>query len=245
MRLEARLYSGMSRIGHGMSIRTAATGRRLARLVGGPAIHRIGVVAVALAAAGAASAQQGHTIGNAIAVHGDVLVMSHGDMAPKTLAEGDQVFEGDHIETGKGARVRLLLEDGSLVQVGGASVIDLEWVLYAPALDSRNVILSMPGGVVRFVVEQLVPRSSFEVKTQTAITSAQATDWIISARPEATAVLALDGEILVENVRPDVVGSVHLGPGWGTLVKPGEPPADAKNWPADRREAYIRRTELP
>lgn len=193
-------------------------------------------------AGGAATAQDLATIGRADGVEGRVTVTSHGKMVAMPLGAGDRLFEGDHVETAKDARLELHLEDGSTVQVGGNSALDLEWVLYAPALDSRNVILSMPDGVIRFTVGPMVPRSSFEVKTPTAVTTAEGTDWIVDVRPERTGVLALAGRVAVENVRPDVRGRTVLGPGSGTWVRPGEPPEPAKAWPEKRRTSFLRRS---
>jgi hypothetical protein len=193
--------------------------------------------------AGSGVAQQVPLVGHAAEVHGEVLVTSHGDMAPKSLSRGDQLFEGDQIETGEESRARLVLEDGSLVQVGGRSAVVLEWVLYAPALDSRNVILSADG-VVRLIVEALVPRSSFEVKTHSAIASAEHADWIVAAGPKGTWVIALEGEVSVENVRPDVVGTILLVGDDRTRVRPGKPPAKVKPLAGEQRDALLRRTEI-
>lgn len=208
----------------------------------GALLAALAVLPVAFATA---VAQEQTTVGRVITAKGKVMVVSHGDMTPKRLAEGDSLYEGDHIETGRSARLQLSLEDGSLVHVGSSSALDLEWVLYAPALDSRNVIISVPEGFIRFIVEVPVLRSSFEVKTRTAITSVQGTDWIVAARSESTSVLTLAGEVAVENVRPDVRGSIVLTSGSGTSVKTGEAPSPASPWPEDRREAFIRKTAAP
>ena len=221
--------------GDGIRMRSSWATRRSVRLAG--------MFVVGLAAP--VAAQQMHAIGNAVTVQGQVLVTSHGEMAPTALKEGDQLFEGDHIETAGDGRARLVLEDGSLVQIGSSSAIDLEWVLYAPALDSRNVILSVPAGMIRFIVEALVPRSSFEVKTQTAVASVTGTDWVVVAKTERTSILTIKGEVAVQNLRPDVLGRVVLGAGHGTVVKPGEAPLEPKAWPAKRRKAWLQKTEVP
>lgn len=199
----------------------------------------------ALVVTAGALAKDASTIGSVVALHGEVLVTTHGRMQTHQLTEGEALYEGDHIETAKGGRARIRLQDGSIIQLGARSTLDIEWVLYAPALDSRNVILSMPGGIVRLIVETFMPRSSFEMKTRTAITAARGTDWIVQADQNATSILVLDGEVSVGNVRPHIVGNITLTPGSGTQVKLSEPPADAKAWPDARRDAFIRKTDLP
>ena len=198
----------------------------------------------AMLAAGAALAGGAPTVGSVAAVSGEVRVTSHG-AEPRQLEPGDDLYEGDHIETARGARARLQLEDDSVVQLGGSSILDLEWVLHAPALDSRNVILSLPEGIVRLIIETFVPRSSFEVKTSTAVAAIQGTGGILEAKPRTTAVVAVGGEITVANVRPDIVGSVVLEPGTGTVVRMGEPPVPARAWPEERSDVMHRRTGIP
>lgn len=203
------------------------------------------VSGVTVLGVGAALAGGAPTIGTVTAVSGEVTVTSHGEASPRKLEKGDDVYEGDHIETARGARLHLQLEEDSLVHLGGSSTLDLEWVLYAPALDSRNVILSLPEGVARLVIETFVPRSSFEIKTNTAVAKLQGSGGILVAKPKTTAVVALGGEIQVENLRPDILGAVTLSPGAGTAVPMGEAPNPPRPWPEERVEAMLARTTMP
>lgn len=201
--------------------------------------------ALCLAVAGPAPAQPAGAIGEVADVVGQALVTRHGESEPEALTEGQAVREGDRIQTGEGARVRLRLEDGSVLQLGEDTECYLDWVLFAPALDMRDILIEVPLGIIRSIVEAVVPRSSVRLVTDTAIASVRGTDWIVEADPEVTAIVALEGEIAVRNVAPDLRAEVVLGPGEGTSVPAGEPPAPPSVWGDERRQSFIERTEVP
>jgi ferric-dicitrate binding protein FerR (iron transport regulator) len=81
--------------------------------------------------------------------------------------------------------------------------------------------------------------------TNTAVISARGTEWIAEAQRAATAVVALDGEVAVQNVDPAVPGQVTLGPGEGVTVEAGAPPPAPTVWGDARRNAFIERTTVP
>src|SRR5919106_4634872 len=162
-----------------------------------------------------------------------------------TLSLHDALPISDRIRTETGARIRLRLRDGSALTCGEATGLTLERALYAPERDRRNFLLRVSFGIVRAVVELLVPPSTFEMHTNTAVISARGTEWIAEAPREATAIVALEGEVAVSNVDPVVPGAVVLGPGEGVTVEAGAPPPAPTVWGDARREAFIERTTLP
>jgi len=198
-----------------------------------------------LAAATPVPAQPAGAVGEVVDVTGEALVTRHGETEPETLSEGQPVMEGDRIRTAEGARVRLRLEDGSVLQLGEDTECYLDWVLFAPVLEMRDILIEVPLGIIRSIVEAVVPRSSVRLVTDTAIASVRGTDWILEADPEVTAVVALEGQIAVQNVAPDIAGEVSLGPGEGTSVRAGEPPNPPSVWGDARRQSFIERTTVP
>lgn len=196
-------------------------------------------------AAGPSQAQPAGAIGEVADVVGRALVTRHGDAEPERLTEGQPVLEGDRIRTEAGARVRLRLEDGSILQLGESTECYLDWVLFAPVLEMRDILIEVPLGIIRSIVEAVVPRSSVRLTTDTAIASVRGTDWIVEAGPAITAIVALEGTVAVRNVAPGVTGEVTLGPGEGTSVAAGEPPNPPSVWGDERRQSFIDRTAVP
>ena len=163
----------------------------------------------------------------------------------QALEVGAELFEGDRLHTEAGARLRLRLRDGSVLTCGESTDLTLSRATYAPERDMRLVVLRVPLGIVRAVVELLVPRSVYEMHTETAVISVRGSEWIAEAQPQATAVLSLEGEIDVRNVDPDVPGEVALGPGEGVTVEAGAPPPAPTVWGDARRNSFIERTSVP
>jgi hypothetical protein len=166
-----------------------------------------------------------------------------GEAGPLTV--GAELFEGDRIRTETGSRLRLALRDGSALTCGEATGLTLDQALYAPEQDSHSFLLRVSFGIARAVVELLVPRSSYEMHTNTAVIAVRGSEWIAEAQAGATAILSLEGEIAVRNVDPDVPGAVALGPGEGVTVQAGAPPPAPTVWGEARRNAFIERTTVP
>lgn len=192
-----------------------------------------------------ARAQAPRPVGTVAALVGQASVIRFGASSPAPLAAGTPLFEGDQVRTAAEGRVRIRLEDESTLQLGEETSLTLSWVLHAPALESRSVVLTMWTGIIRTVVDTIFPRSTFEVQTLTAITSVRGTDFIAEAEPTTTAVVALEGSVIVRNADPAVGGPVTLDPGEGTDVAAGAPPTGPTRWGDARRNDAIARTAVP
>jgi hypothetical protein len=184
-------------------------------------------------------------VGTVEALVGTAVVTRHETGEAGPLAVGAELFEGDRIRTETGARLRLALRDGSVLTCGEATGLTLDRALYAPEQDSHSFLLRVSFGIARAVVELLAPRASYEMQTNTAVISVRGTEWIAEARPGATAVVSLEGEIAVRNVDPGVPGEVTLAAGEGVTVETGTSPPAPTVWGDARRNAFIERTTVP
>jgi hypothetical protein len=190
-------------------------------------------------------AQEAPPIGSVSALVGQAQVTSRGETVARPLALGADVFEGDRIRTAADAKLRLHLEDGSVLTLGAATDLNLNRFQYAPEQATRNVLLEVPRGIIRVLVELLVAHSAFEVQSNTAVASVRGTEWIAEAQPEAAALVALAGRVAVRSADPAQAGAVVLLPGEGTTVPAGAPPQAVKTWGAARKNAFLERTSLP
>jgi hypothetical protein len=173
------------------------------------------------------------------ALAGTVEVLRVGAAALQRLSEGAAIFEGDRIETGGEGRVRLRFVDGTSMTLAGGTLV-VEGFPPEPAAD-QGVLLAMAEGVVRFLVDTLVPRSSFEVHTSTAVAAVRGTEWMAEVTPESTGIVALSGEVAVAAEGVEVV----LRRGEGTDVALGEPPSEPRPWGAGRISRLLGETVLP
>jgi hypothetical protein len=194
---------------------------------------------------GPLAAEGAPPVGSVSALVGQAQVTSQGATQARPLAVGADVFEGDRIRTAADAKLRLSMQDGSVLTLGAATDLDLRRFHYAPEQAARNVLLEVPRGIIRVLVQLLVAHSSFDVQASTAVASVRGTEWIAEAQPDAAALVALAGRVAVRSADPTQAGEVVLLPGEGTTVPAGAPPQAVKTWGAARKNAFIERTSLP
>ncbi len=195
--------------------------------------------------AGSLSAQERVPVGSVSALVGQAQVTSERETRARPLAVGADVFEGDHIHTAADARLRLDMADGSVLTLGAGTDLSLSRFQYAPERAARNVLLEVPRGIIRVLVQLLVAHSSFDLQASTAVASVRGTEWIAEAKPEAAALVALAGRVAVRSADPALAGEVVLLPGEGTTVPAGAPPEAVHTWGAARKNDFIARTSLP
>lgn len=189
-----------------------------------------------LSVAPPAAAQEGTRAGVVEATAGTVEVLRVGAADLQRLGEGANVFEGDRIETDPEGRVRLRFIDGTAMTLaGGTLVVERFPSELAP---DRGVLLAMAEGVVRFVMDTLVPRTSFEVHTSTAVAAVRGTEWMAEVTPDSTGVVVLSGEVAVGAQGVEVV----LRRGEGTDVEAGQPPSEPARWGAPRIARLLSQT---
>jgi hypothetical protein len=192
-----------------------------------------------------APAQAPTAIGVVDALVGECTVTRFGESSASALAVGAELYEGDRIRTAAAARLRLAFVDGTVVQLGESTDLVLDWFLVAPDVNTQNVLLRVSSGILRAIVELVLPRAAFEVQTTTAVASVRGTDWISEVTPEATATVTLEGQVAIRNIEPGIAGEVVLGPGEGTTVNAGAPPTEPTVWGDARRNQFIERTTVP
>lgn len=197
-----------------------------------------------LVTAGLARAQEARPVGRVETVEGDVQAIAPASGEQRVLTAGAALFEGDLVQTGPEGRARLQLADGSTLQLGNDTDLELSWILADASSGIREMALTIPRGIVRAIVEAIFPQSAVRIGTTTAVTSVRGTDWITQSQPDTSAVVVLDGRVEVASVA--LPGAdVLLGPGEGTDVAAGEPPTAPARWGDARREDFIQRTAPP
>jgi hypothetical protein len=194
---------------------------------------------------GPTDAAAAEAVGSVAALAGHAQVTRAGEDHAQQLAPGAKVFEGDRVQTAADAKLRLTMADGSVLTLGASTDLSLSRFHYAPEQAARNVLLDVPRGILRVLVNLLVADSTFQMQTRTAVASVRGTDWIAEAQPDATAIVGLQGRVGVRNVRTDITGEVVLFPGDGTTVRAGQPPSSPTQWGAARKNSFIARTALP
>ena len=168
-----------------------------------------------------AAGQPAGKVANAIP---DETLQHSGQAAQAPLKVHDGVLWEDTVRTLGNGRVRIALEDGSLINIGARSVMRIT----KHDAESQQTEIELQLGKLRGQVVKLSkPGASFQVKTNTAVIGVVGTILIIDALPKLTHVRCLEGMVNVKNLNPAIAGETTLHAGEQTHVGAGQAPAPA------------------
>lgn len=134
----------------------------------------------------------GLPLGRVVLVQGKVVIM-HAEMSRGYWAKKDLLlFKGDIIVTQKKGRIRLQLNDESIITMASNTKMVINRSVYDRVKKSRFSFLRLTLGKARFWVRKLVDlrRSEFKVKSPTAIVGVRGSGWIEEATKTYTKVTA-------------------------------------------------------
>ena len=190
-------------------------------------------------------AQPQSSVGRVTGLVGSATVLSTDRFQPRALALQNPLYQQDVIQTEATSRLRLTFRDETVITLGEESRLEITSYLYSPRQKTRTSLLTFPVGVFRAIVKQVLPHSTFEVATATAVAAIRGTDWMGEVRPDATAIVVLQGEVAVSNPRSAMAGTVTLTPGMGTTVRVDQAPTTPTQWGGARVDALRQATSLP
>lgn len=135
---------------------------------------------------------------------------------------GTEVLWDDLVETQRRGRVRITLDDGSILNVGSDSSLRV----VRHDAQSRESDLTLTFGRMRVRVQNLRRNQGerFEVRTNTAVLGVIGTDFYVEATAAQTRVIVYEGIVLVRNINAAIIGSVQVFAGQQTVVNTGQPP---------------------
>lgn len=188
---------------------------------------------------GAASAPA--QAGEVLALFGQCFVATTGRRDPLKL--GDPVHAGDTLDVAAGAKLKLRMNDGSVIAVASGSRVTIAEYRVGDNGESRDATLSLGEGLLRAVVSTLTGPPHFEVDTATGVAAVRSTDWFIEAKPGSTQVGVLDGRVSLKSVATGQ--EIVIPPRWGARVEAGRDPVPARVWTEAEFADFIQRTNLP
>jgi hypothetical protein len=188
---------------------------------------------------GAASAPA--QAGEVLALFGQCFVETAGRR--DLVKPGDPVHAGDTLVVVAGAKLKLRMNDGSVISVASGSRVTIAEYRIGDNGESRNATLSLGAGLLRAVVSRLTGPPHFEVETATGVAAVRSTDWFIEAKPGSTQVGVLDGRVSLKSA---ATGQEIVIPArWGARVEAGRDPVPARVWTEAEFADFIQRTNLP
>jgi ferric-dicitrate binding protein FerR (iron transport regulator) len=165
------------------------------------------------------------------------------------LKENDVVEENDRIRTQSSGRVRVVLNDSSILSVGASSLLTVR----ATTASSRAGSLEMAYGRLRAIVtstpKSTPPAPPFEVRTATAVCGVLGTTLFVDSSRDLTRIANLSDDansrVRVVSSNPQVTGEVILLPGQGTSVPASGAPLPPRRWSPEEVRAANADTEIP
>lgn len=184
------------------------------------------------------------SIGRVTAVEGRATVLRQGRFAPEAVTLQKPVFQEDIIETDVASKVRVTLTDATVISLGERSRLELKQFLYDPRQQTRTSRFTIPSGVFRAIIKRLLPQSTIEIITPTAVAAIRGTDLMGEVSTKSTAIVVLEGTVMISNVRPRFRGLATLTQGTGTTVVDDQPPGAVTRWSESRIDALRQATTI-
>jgi hypothetical protein len=147
----------------------------------------------------------------------------------RRLQEGDEVRQHDVLITSAGARLQIVLTDGTRVSLAEEAELLVDEFVFEPESNQGDLGLRALLGAFEFsggAVED-IPEPSVEVMTPVAMLGVRGTAFWAGPIDDGYGVLVLDGAVEVANRG----GRVTLGPGEGTMLYSRDrAPTPVKPW---------------
>jgi hypothetical protein len=202
--------------------------------------YTIAAISVVLALAGPREPSAEPQAGEVLALSGQCSGEIGGGR--KLLKLGDAVYVGETLEVAAGAKLKLRMNDGSIIAIASEGRLTIADYRIGNGGESRDATLSLSAGLLRAVVSTLKGPPHFEVDTATGVAAVRSTDWFIEAQRGSTQVGVLEGRVSLKSVATgkEIVIPAH----WGARVEAGRDPVPARVWTGAEFDDFIRRTSL-
>ncbi len=140
----------------------------------------------------------GKPVGIVQQIQGEVVIMHSKDLKGYQAERGTLLYKGDTIRTHDNGRVRIRLNDRSIISLASKTKLKLNRNVYAKKKKRRSSFLSLALGKARFFVVKMLDfkRSEFKVKTPTAVCGVRGSDFILEATGTETIATALEDTVL-------------------------------------------------
>jgi len=136
----------------------------------------------------------GRSVGVVQQVQGEVFITHDGEIQGVEATRRMRLYKGDTIQTFDDGRLRMRLQDGSIISLASNTKLKLTRSVYEKKKKRRSSFFSMALGKARFFVVKVLDfkRSEFKVKTPTAVCGVRGSDFILEATGTETIATALE-----------------------------------------------------
>jgi ferric-dicitrate binding protein FerR (iron transport regulator) len=151
------------------------------------------------------------------------------DGAWSTLAIGNPIHVGDGVRTGADSRARIVLLDGSVLNLGKQAQITIAEATTDESGRAVRAVIQLHAGALEAAVgpDYTRPGAAFDVKTQTALATVSGTEFVASYDPvaEVSTVTGVAGQVQVYSLASPLSRGVLVARQEATTVAKGELPS--------------------
>jgi len=135
----------------------------------------------------------GLPVGKVLLVQGEVVTIHQNESTGFYTKKDQSLFEGDKIVTLEKGRIRIKLNDGSIITLASETKIVINKSDYDPDKKGRSSFIGMDEGKARFLIKKMVDykNDEFNVKTKTAVAGVRGSEFIITATEFLTEIITL------------------------------------------------------
>jgi hypothetical protein len=154
------------------------------------------------------------------------------------LQKNSPLYKADTVRTFEKSRVKILFVDDSLVMVGENTSFQISEHLK----DKENIsVFNLMDGVMNVIVG----KKGFEVHTQTAVSSARGTSFLVWTEKGKTGMAVTEGRVELRNAQAGPGEKVLINAGNMSVVEIGKPPAVSVKVHPDLIKRYYEETLDP
>lgn len=186
-------------------------------------------------------------VGAVVAWTGDVYLYHEGEPKGINIKDTEGVYPLDTIITSVRSRVKLLMNDDSVLNIGENAKLVVKDYSLVEANDKRVSVMKLVVGTVRVLVGRVFrgSESRFQIETPTAIAGLKGTDFIVSANEKESEIVTITGEVGVRNITPSIPDEVRLTARLATKIQQGMAPSELSEISPQRLNNLIHETAIP
>jgi len=204
--------------------------------------HVIRVVGSSVAAALLAStAALAAPAGTVVGLLGSCSIESGGARGAARLGQPVQV--GDTVDVPADGKLKLRMEDGSVVSVASGSRVKVAAYGVDSAGQRQEALLTVAQGLLRAVVAPTDRPAKFEVDTAVGTAAVRSTDWFVESSASNMRVGVLTGSVVMTSAATG--NGVTIPTRWGARLEAGRDPVPPRPWDPAEFAAVIARTNVP
>jgi len=183
----------------------------------------------------------GQEVGTIAGLEGSVEIGRAGTWTAAVI--GGAVHVKDELRTGRPARLQVVFQDDSVLNIGDDSDLVIEEQVFDPTKGTFRSLLRLTKGKVRPLVSEYYKRANavYEIDTPTALARVRGTEFVITYDPVAdtSEVVGVTGEVKVNSVRDRVRHTVVVTAQELTIVARGAYPSAPQRLPDKLFRQYI------